>query len=126
MVSALLDTATVIDLIRGYDRAVQWLSQESHMIGLTKFVWMEVIAGCENKIKVQEATHLLERFELISLDSQDVDWALDQLTLFNLSHNIDPFDCLIAAPSYRLQIPLYTRNLKHFRPLLSKLAQTPY
>jgi hypothetical protein len=31
-----------------------------------------------------------------------------------------------SAPSYRLQLPLYTRNLKHFAPLLGKLAQEPY
>jgi hypothetical protein len=32
----------------------------------------------------------------------------------------------IAAPSYRLQVPLYTRSLKHFAPLLGRLAQQPY
>jgi hypothetical protein len=31
-----------------------------------------------------------------------------------------------SAPSYRLQLPLYTRNLKHFAPLLGKLAREPY
>jgi predicted nucleic acid-binding protein len=53
-------------------------------------------------------------------------WAREKLLKHRLSHNIDAFDCLIAAPSYRLQFPLYTRNLKHFTPLLGKLAQQPY
>jgi len=53
-------------------------------------------------------------------------WATEQLIVFNLSHNIDVFDCLIAAVSHRLQIPLYTRNLRHFEPLLGPLARPPY
>jgi len=35
-------------------------------------------------------------------------------------------DCLIAAAAFRLQVPLHTRNLKHFAPLLGELAQEPY
>ena len=35
-------------------------------------------------------------------------------------------DLLIAAPSQRLQLPLYTHNLKHLSPLLGTLAQKPY
>jgi hypothetical protein len=35
-------------------------------------------------------------------------------------------DCLIAAPSHRLNVPLYTMNLKHFTPLLGALAVRPY
>lgn len=34
--------------------------------------------------------------------------------------------CLIAAPSARLKIPLFTRNLKHLVPLLDALAVEPY
>lgn len=40
--------------------------------------------------------------------------------------NVDAFDCLVAALSFRLQLPLYTRNLKYFAPLLGHLAQQPY
>lgn len=35
-------------------------------------------------------------------------------------------DCLIAAPAQRLGVPLYTRNLKHFSPLLGDLAVMAY
>jgi len=43
-----------------------------------------------------------------------------------LSHGIGAFDCLIAAPSFRLQIPLYTLNLRHFASLLGSRVQRPY
>jgi predicted nucleic acid-binding protein len=45
---------------------------------------------------------------------------------YELSHGVGMMDCLIASVSYRLQLPLYTHNLKHFAPLLNDLAQKPY
>lgn len=35
-------------------------------------------------------------------------------------------DSSIASVHPRLQLPLYTRNIKHFLPLISELAQQPY
>lgn len=43
-----------------------------------------------------------------------------------LSQNVDMMDCLIAASVHRLGLPLYTRNLKHFLPLIGDLACKPY
>ncbi len=126
MVDALLDTATVVDFLRDYPPAAEWVANSSQTFGVTKFVWIEIVEGCENKSALNRAIRLVERFELVPITMDDVDWALESLTRLNLSHNIDPFDCLIAATAYRLQIPLYTRNLKHFTPLLGELAQKPY
>jgi predicted nucleic acid-binding protein len=39
---------------------------------------------------------------------------------------IGMMDCLIASVSLCLQLPLYTRNLRHFTPLLGTLAVKPY
>ena len=126
MVDALLDTAIVVDLLRAYTPAAQWINSQNQTFGVTKFVWMEIVRGCEDKPSLRRATQLLERFELIQIQVEDIDWALEKLVLFNLSHNIDYLDCLIAAPAQRLQTPLYTRNMKHFAPLLGELAQQPY
>jgi predicted nucleic acid-binding protein len=35
-------------------------------------------------------------------------------------------DALIASAAYRLRVPLFTRNLKHFQPMLGPLVQKPY
>ncbi|MEZ4670167.1 MAG: hypothetical protein R3E39_19855 [Anaerolineae bacterium] len=51
---------------------------------------------------------------------------MKQLFRLRLSHNVDSFDFLIAALAHRLQLPLYTRNLKHFGPLLGGLAVVAY
>ena len=125
MAVGLVDTNVVVDLLRGYAPAEQWLASQSQL-GVTRGVYFEIFEGVSSKLRLQEAQKFLDRFELIEYTLFDLQWATDQLATYWLSHGIDAFDCLIAAPSYRLQLPLFTRNLKHFTPLLGNLAQEPY
>ncbi len=125
MVIGLLDTSIVIDLLRGYAPANAWLAGQSQR-GVTRIVWLEVIEGAQTRHKQEEALRLLKRFDLEELTSSDLSWATEQLIRLRPSYEIDSFDCVIAATSYRLQLPLYTMNLKHFTPLLGNLAQAPY
>jgi predicted nucleic acid-binding protein len=125
MVTALLDTAVVVDVLRGYPPAVAWLDQQGHL-GVSTVVWLEIIQGASDRRAEQVALRLLQRFERIDATTADVDWALHQLLRFHLSHGLDAMDALIAAASYRLSLPLYTRNIKHFTPLLGSFAQKPY
>lgn len=125
MVTALLDTAIVVDVLRGYPPAVRWL-REQGTLGIPTIVWLEIIEGASNRRAEQAAVNLLRRLDRIELTTEDAEWALRQLLRFHLSHGIDAMDCLIAATSYRLKLPLYTRNLKHFIPLAGDRAQTPY
>lgn len=126
MVETLVDTSVVVDIFRAYPSAIGWLDTQTEILGVTRFVWQEVIEGCPNKRKQQTAIRILERFELIPVSNEDIEWATNTLIAYHLKGNIDSFDCLIAATAHRLQIPLYTRNLKHFMPILGNLAQKPY
>lgn len=126
MVTGLVDTSIIIDLIRGYPDAYMWLSSIDETLGVTHFVWLEVIQGAQNKQKLASAMKILADFELIEITPADTQWAVQALATTRLAHNVDALDSLIASVSYRLQIPLYTRNMKHFMPLLDDLAQKPY
>ncbi len=125
MVVGLLDSSIIIDLLREHRPADEWLGQQEQL-GLSRIVWLEVIEGAQTRSKQEDALKLLRRFELVELTPSDLVWATEQLVRLRLSHNIDSFDCVIASASYRMQLPLYTTNLKHFTPLLGRLAQTPY
>ncbi len=125
MVEALLDSAVVVDLLRGYPPALKWYSTQN-ALGICRLVWMETIRGAENKPKQQIALKLLGEFELVEFTTEDIIWASQQLLAYKLKYNTDPFDCMIASVNHRLQVPLYTRNLKHFTPLIGTLAQAPY
>ena len=125
LVIGLLDSSIVIDLLRKYPPADNWLHSQGQL-GVTRVVWWEVIEGAPDKSRQQRALKLLTRFTLVELTVPDMIWATNALIRVNLSHNVDAFDCLIASVSYRLQLPLYTTNMKHFVPLLDALAQRPY
>lgn len=126
MVMALVDTSIIVDVLRGYPNASTWFPAQQQL-GVSRYVWFETLQGTQNKASQQRAISLLKTIpDVIEVTPQDHQWALNALLQYRLSHNVDVLDCLIAAASQRLQVPLYTRNLKHFQPMLGTLAQQPY
>jgi predicted nucleic acid-binding protein len=122
-----IDTFVIIDIHRGYGLALDWLKQISGTkLNITPPVWMEIIEGGMNKIQQNRLIKLLSQFDMVYPTEDDMDWAMRQFAVYRLSHNVDWSDCLIAAPAQRLQLPLYTRNIKYFSPLLNTLVQKPY
>ena len=122
----LLDTAIIVDILRDHPPAVSWLQAQQELLGLSPVVWLEVIEGATNKLDQKRAAQLLARFERIEVAPADFDWAIRGALALRLSHNIDMMDCLIAASAHRLGLPLFTRNFKHFQPLIGPLALKPY
>jgi predicted nucleic acid-binding protein len=127
MVDFAVDTDIVIDILKNYSPAMQWLhSQRATKLGVSHIMRMEIILGSQNKFEQRQAIKVLQQFDVIEMNQADLDWAYDQLTKVHLSHGIGIMDCLIAAPCHRLALPLYTRNLKHFTPILGTVVQAPY
>lgn len=127
MVTALIETTVVVDLLRNYPNAITWIeSQTLPQLGITPIVWMEVMGGAPTKPRRLQAAHLMQRFAMIYLVQSDLDWAMEAQMRYELSHGVGMMDCLIASASHRLNISLYTHNLKHYVPLIGGLAQKPY
>ncbi len=125
MVAGLVDSTVIVDILREYPPAQIWSSRQLDL-GVTQIVWLEVLQGSPNKQSQIKATKLLKAHEQVSLEAADFEWAIRTALIYTLSHNVSAFDCLIAASSARLNVPLYTSNIKHFVPLLGELAQNPY
>lgn len=124
---AILDTSCIIDLWRGYAPAVAWFrAHPNARYGATPVVWLEVLSGAKDKLEQNRLQKLLRLFETVHLTADDQEWAVNNLVRYRLSHAVDEFDCLIAAPAARMNLTLYTRNLKHFTLMLGPLAQQPY
>ena len=70
------------------------------------------------KLAMTAAIKLLNTFEIVPLNEDDQKWAEQQLIRFRLSHGVEINDCLIASICHRLQIPIYTQNVKDMRKLL--------
>lgn len=126
MIDVLIDSAILVDVLRAHGPAMQWLATDVQQKGVTPIAWMELVAGSPNLAAQRNATRLLTQFELVYLVEQDFDWAMEHQLTYQLSHGVGVLDCLIASVSHRLNLPLYTGNLRHFTPLIGALAQKPY
>lgn len=125
MVNGVLDTTVVLHLFRKYPPAIDWI-KKPQLYGVTAITWFEVMRGASSKAHQAQSKILLSRFELLYLIPSDQTAAMHWLEGFHFKHRIGMEDCLIAAVADRLQIPLYTHNLKHMQPLIKGLAIKPY
>lgn len=128
MAAVALDTSIIIDLMQGHPPAVAWQQTQTDLsaVYLSTIVRMEVIEGVLNRRMLERTLRFLSQFPNLETRQADLDLAADQFAKLHLSLGVDLADCIIAAPCQREQLTLYTRNLKHFRPLLNTLAVAPY
>ena len=126
MTAAIVDTTVVVHLFRRYEPALIWYGSISQPLSITPVTWLEVMYGANSKAKQAACKTLLDEFSLVYVLSTDQAWAMQQMETYRLSHGITTNDCLIAAVVYRLQLPLFTHNLKDMSPMLGNLAVRPY
>jgi len=120
-----VDTSIIVDLLRGYTPAKIW-ADEGHFGGLSRIVWFEVVQGTQSKAEQKIALDTMQRFELFEVTHDDLITGANLLMNWRPKLRIDAFDCILCATVLRLQLPFYTRNLKHFSPILGGLAIAPY
>lgn len=123
----ILDSTIVIDLLTEEPKAVNWSKTlDFSTAAITSITVMEVLQGARNKSEIGKFGRFLSRFKHRHILESDSQWAVEQFRAFWLSHRIGINDCLIAAVAARLQLPLYTPNIKDFAPLPDVNAQKPY
>lgn len=123
---AIADTNILIELYRRDPAAQAWFSTQSQ-IGVTSISWLEFIEGARGKAGQVYCLKTLEQFSLEYVTASDQQWLMQQLRQYRLSNGVSFKDCMIASVAYRLQIPIYTKNVKDFLPILGKsLVIRPY
>ena len=124
---AILDTSIVIDLVTNLPAARQWaVNFDLRTASVASVTIMEVLAGAQNKQELQKLGRYLAKFYELHLLKQDSVWAVRHFRQFWLSHQIGMSDCFIGAIAARTQLPLYTLNIKDFKPLPGVTAIKPY
>ncbi|MBZ0298368.1 MAG: PIN domain-containing protein [Anaerolineae bacterium] len=126
MTVGLVDTTVIIHSFHKNPAAQAWVDTQATRLSITPITWLEVMYGAGSKVKQAACKAILDRFEMIYLTQADQMWAMGHLARYRLSHGIGMNDCLIAAVAHRLQVPLYTHNLKDMTPLVGSLAIKPY
>ncbi|MEZ4670166.1 MAG: hypothetical protein R3E39_19850 [Anaerolineae bacterium] len=75
MIDAMVDTNIIVDFLRNYHPAAQWVHSQNIRLGITSVTWMEVIFGAPDKVKRDLAFKTMKQFELIMLTDGDQEWA---------------------------------------------------
>lgn len=120
----LLDTSIVIDMLRGRDSAIGFVSSLPDRPSLSVITATEIIAGCRNAQERRQIDRLLRTYAIYDIDLTIASMAGDYVRQYGPSHGVDPVDALIAATAKAAGIPLATLNLKHF-PMFENLRR-PY
>ena len=123
----LLDTDVMIDILRGYPPAVQWLQSldEKEELGIPGFVVMELMNGCGNKQEMNQLMKSIEGFRIYWPGEDDCNRAMAGFAQGHLSHNLGMLDAVIGECAIGLQVPLCTFNNKHYKTLNVTIEQ-PY
>ncbi|SRR5258708_9183062 len=126
MTTSIADTNILIEPYRNNPAAKKWISAQND-IAITSITWLEMMEGSRGKAGEKKNLQIIAQFGMGFLTRADQRWAMNQLMRYRLSHGVSFKDCLIASISHRLQVPLYTKNIKDFLPILSaKLVIRPY
>ncbi|MDO9299958.1 MAG: PIN domain-containing protein [Anaerolineales bacterium] len=121
----LLDTDVMIDVLRGYEPAMNWL-ESAEEIGLPGLVAMELIQGCQNTKEQRQLEKALSAYQLYWNSEDDCDRAFLSFSSHHLSDNIGLLDALIAQIAIGINAELATFNVKHYRVLRGLRTIQPY
>jgi len=127
MTIGIVDSTVVIHLYRKYSPAIIWAKSLQKRLDITTISWLEVVVGAPSKAGLMTCKTIMSQFDLTHLNHSDQDWAINKLEQYRLSHGIGLNDCLIASVVFRLQVPIFTHNVKHMGLLLGNhLVIKPY
>lgn len=126
MTVGIVDTTVILHYFRNYGSARSWVDSQPVRLSIVSMTWMEVMAGANSKANQTQCKNVLGKFDLLYPTPADQQWAMQQLEQFQFSHHIGKDDCLIASVAFRLNLPLYTHNLRDMTPLIGELAVRPY
>lgn len=126
MIRGIIDTNILIELYRNLPAAKTWITGQTDL-AVPIVSWLEFMEGARGKAGQARCLQIMAPFDLVLLTEVDQQWTKTQLVHYRLSHGLSFKDCLIAASVFRLQVPLFTHNVKDFLPILpSHLVISPY
>ncbi len=126
MPAGIADTNVLIELYRRDPAAIAWFANQPDL-GITSITWLEFLQGARGKQGQTRCLRITAQFSIECLTLADQQWAMQQMLMYRFSYGVSLNDCLIASVCYRLQVPLFTKNVKDFQIMLGTgLVARPY
>ena len=123
----IIDTDILIDAARQVREAVDCLDQIERIsaLAISVVTEMELLIGCQNKTEQRNTERFLQRFQVLRLNENACDQAVELLRQYRLSHGLLIPDAMIAATAMTLGNPLISKNQRDFR-FIGGLQLLPY
>lgn len=118
--SFLLDTDVLIDFLRGYDKAVDFVTANSHKIILSSIVVAELYAGVKGAAELTALDNFISLFTVIPVTSEIARVGGLFKRDYAKSHGVGLADAIIAATCKSENAALKTLNVKHY-PMMKGL-----
>lgn len=123
----LIETSILVDLLRGYAPARQWIDNlSSNDRYISVITAAELLAGCRNRNEQRSVEREIALYPILWLDEEGSRTAWAWYRQFRLSHGLGFLDCLIGATAHHHDLTLATLNEKHFAPLPKLRVERPY
>ena len=116
----LADTDVLIDFLRGIEKAVELVRENSENILVSPITITELYAGARNEKERNDLDSFLALFQTIPVNGEIAKSAGNLKREYFKSHNLGMADCMIAATAIASNAKLKTLNVKHF-PMFKKL-----
>lgn len=113
----IVDTDILIDAALRVQSAVDCLDQveRESALAVSVVTEMELLIGCRNKTELRSTDRFLQRFQILRLNEQACDKAVELLRQYRLSHGLLIPDAMIAATAITLGHPLISKNQRDYR-----------
>ncbi len=115
------DTDVLIDFLRGYQQAVDFITNNTSQLILSTIVIAELYAGVRGKQELLILDNFVSLFDVIPIDSEIARIGGLYKRDFGKSHGIGLADAIIAATCHSKNAQLKTLNIKHY-PMINNLA----
>lgn len=118
--SFILDTDVLIDFLRGYSNAVDFVAANSHKIILSSIVVAELYAGVKGVTEQTALDNFVSLFPVIPITSEIAKIGGLYKRDYGRSHGVGLADAIIAAVCESENAVLKTLNVKHY-PMIKGL-----
>ncbi len=115
----LLDTNILIEILKGNQRTITELNMLNSSYAVSIISYMELIYGAFNSAEVKKIEKFLSNFEVIDVNKEVSQRALELIKKYAKSHTLDIPDALIAATAIVKSYKLFTYNKKDFKYIKS-------
>jgi hypothetical protein len=124
----LIDTDIVVDAAGQVPDAIAFLTFQRATGGIrvSTITAMELVSGCRNALELERLQQFAAQLTLVPVTAAASQKGYDLMQSFFLSHGLLIPDALIAATALVEQLPLYTRNVRHFRMIRALVVTAPY